>query len=185
MPPETPDPLILTLALDPADQERFDALRRRHFPAARNHLGAHVTLFHALPGAALEAVTAVVAAAARRPAFALPVTRVRSLGRGVAYDLGGDELPGLHAALQRDLAAVAGEEGLTRQDAQRLSAHVTVQNKVTPAEARALHAELAEGFTPWTTTATGLALWHYRGGPWEAIGVHRFDDPEARDPEVP
>src|SRR6476469_7699644 len=43
-------PLIVTLLLDDAAQQRFDALRTAHFPAERNHLAAHVTLFHALPG---------------------------------------------------------------------------------------------------------------------------------------
>ena len=43
-------PLIVTLTLDAPARERFDALRRRHFPPERNHLAAHLTLFHALPG---------------------------------------------------------------------------------------------------------------------------------------
>ena len=40
-------PLIVTLLLEDAAQERFDRLRAAHFPAERNHLAAHVTLFHA------------------------------------------------------------------------------------------------------------------------------------------
>ena len=46
-------PLIVTLALDEAAEARFDGLRQEHFPLERNHLRAHVTLFHALL-AALE-----------------------------------------------------------------------------------------------------------------------------------
>jgi hypothetical protein len=47
------DPLILTLGLDRASFERFEALRRAHFPPALNRVPAHVTLFHHLPGEAL------------------------------------------------------------------------------------------------------------------------------------
>ena len=53
-------PLIVTALLDEQAQEWFDRLRRNHFPPARNHLDAHLTLFHRLPDdpvivAALEA----------------------------------------------------------------------------------------------------------------------------------
>ena len=44
------EPLVVTLLLEPSAQERFDRVRAAHFPAERNHLAAHVTLFHALPG---------------------------------------------------------------------------------------------------------------------------------------
>jgi hypothetical protein len=57
-------PLIVTLLLDDAAQARFDRLRAAHFPSARNHLAAHVTLFHALPG---ELLTEVRDACGRRP----------------------------------------------------------------------------------------------------------------------
>ena len=64
-----PEPLIVTLLLEEAAQQRFDRLREQHFPPERNHLAAHVTLFHALPGEQLDAVRADLAAAADRPAF--------------------------------------------------------------------------------------------------------------------
>ena len=49
-------PLIVTLKLDDAAQTYFNALRRQHFPPAINYLGAHLTLFHHLPGAEVDAV---------------------------------------------------------------------------------------------------------------------------------
>ena len=55
-------PLILSAVLDAPVQERLDALRRAHFPPERNHLDAHVTLFHHLPGAEEDAVATAVAA---------------------------------------------------------------------------------------------------------------------------
>ena len=51
-----PAPLILSAVLDAPVQRRLDALRRTHFPPDRNHLDAHVTLFHHLPGAEEDAV---------------------------------------------------------------------------------------------------------------------------------
>jgi 2'-5' RNA ligase len=161
-------PLIVTLLLDEAAQQRFDRLRAAHFPAARNHLRAHVTLFHALPGEQLAAVRDQLAAAAARAPFDVAVTGVRSLGRGVALDLAAPEL----TTLRRSLAG-AFDPWLTRQDRQWSRPHVTVQNKVEPDVARALLAELSAAFVPETVTARGLALWHYRGGPW---------DPEAEFP---
>ena len=165
-----PAPLILTLDLDPAAAAQFGDLRRRWFPAARNQLDAHLTLFHALPGDREPEVTAVVRTAARRLPFEVRVTGVRLLGRGVAYDLSAPELGPVRAAVA---GAFAGD--LTRQDRQPLRAHVTVQNKVEPAVARRLHAELSASFAPWTARATGLSLWWYDGGPWRAAGTAAFD----------
>ena len=157
-------PLVVTLLLDEASQQRFDALRQAHFPAERNVLAAHVTLFHALPGEQEARVRGDLVAAAGRAPFAVQVTRVRSLGRGVAYDLRADELTALRARLADGWADL-----LTRQDASRHSPHVTVQNKATPERARALLAELSAGFAPYEVTATGLGLWRYLGGPWEPV----------------
>lgn len=50
--------------------------------------------------------------------------------------------------------------------------HVTVQNKVDSAVARALHEDLAAGFAPWTVRCTGLAPWRFLGGPWAAVGEY-------------
>ena len=162
-------PLVVTLQLDAASQERFDRLRRAHFPAERNHLHAHVTLFHALPGQQEHAVRDDLTEAAQRPPYDVRVTRVRSLGRGVAYDLRSDLLQEQRAALARRWAP-----WLTAQDARPHAAHVTVQNKVEPAAARALLEQLQAAFVPYDVTATGLALWRYLGGPWEPVETYRF-----------
>lgn len=166
-------PLVVTLALDEADQRRLDDLRRAHFPPERNHLGAHVTLFHALPGERGGHVRALLEGATRRAPFPVEVTGVRLLGRGVALVLRSDDLTGLHTRLQRDAVDAFGD-AVTAQDRQRLSAHVTVQNKVSPERARALHAELSAGFAPGRVEATGLALWRYAGGPWEHLSTELF-----------
>ncbi|MEA1831316.1 2'-5' RNA ligase family protein [Methylobacterium durans] len=166
---DTTDPLILTLALDADTFARFDGLRRRHFPERLNHIPAHVTLFHHLPGPEERGVTEAVAALVRTVAAPeVAVTGLRFLGRGVAFSLESEALTGLRARL-----AKAFEGHLTAQDRQGWRPHVTVQNKVEPEAARALHAELEQGFRPFRFTAPGLILWRYLGGPWAERA--RFD----------
>ncbi|SDN53241.1 2'-5' RNA ligase superfamily protein [Klenkia soli] len=162
-------PLVVTLLLADGAQQRFDALRDRHFPADRNHLQAHVTLFHAVPGEHLAAVRDDLGTAADRPGFEVEVSGVRSLGGGVAFDLHSDDVTDLRTALAR-----AWAPWLTRQDAQWKHPHVTVQNKVAPAAARALHADLAAGFTPYAVPSVGLGLWRYEGGPWSPVARYAF-----------
>jgi predicted GNAT family acetyltransferase/2'-5' RNA ligase len=166
-----PAPLILSAVLDEPVQRRLDALRRAHFPPERNHLDAHVTLFHQLPGAEVDAVAAAVAGAAREhPEPDVEVTGVRSLGRGVAVTLASPALAAVRAALAREWAP-----WLTPQDrTKRGDLHVTVQNKVTPAAARALLARLSPVVVPERTRAVALALWRYRDGPWEPVDRFAF-----------
>ena len=92
-----------------------------------------------------------------------------SLGRGTAIRI---ESPGL-AAIRADLAdAFAGL--LVPQDKAGWRPHVTLQNKVDPAQARALRAMLDRDFRPRAVVIAGLAAWRYRGGPWEALSRHMF-----------
>jgi 2'-5' RNA ligase len=166
-----PEPLIVTLLLEEAAQQRFDRLREQYFPPERNWLAAHVTLFHALPDEQLDAVREDLSKAADRPAFDVAVTGVRFLGRGVAYSLESPEVSALRAGL-----VSAWLPWLTPQDRQRHAPHVTVQNKVAPADARALHDRLLAEFVPYDVRARGLGLWRYLGGPWEPVGELNFGE---------
>ena len=157
-------PLIVTLALDDAARERFDALRRAHFPPDRNHLAAHVTAFHALPGERPGDVAEDLRASAPEAPVAVAVTGVRFLGRGVAYDLSAPRAEAARADLAHRWEAV-----LTAQDRQRWRPHVTVQNKVAPEVARALHVRLTAEHVRDEVTGVGWALFRYRGGPWEHV----------------
>jgi 2'-5' RNA ligase len=163
-------PLVVTLQLDDASQRALDALRSRHFPADRLVVGAHVTLFHALPGEQEVEVREALAEAADREPLDVGVTGVRFLGSGVAYELAVDSVV---------RAPIAARFALTRQDAQPWRPHVTVQNKVPAEQARSLHQALAAEFVPWTARAEGLALWRYVGGPWEPLGSYPFRSRQA------
>jgi hypothetical protein len=139
-------------------------LRRRHFPPGRNVVPAHVSLFHAVPGEHGERVLADVERAARRPPFSLRVDGVHRLGRGTALRLHAPQLAEVH-----DELAAAWQQWLTAQDRQPLRAHVTVQNKVQPEQARETAALLEAALEPWTAEAVGIDVWQYVGGPWSHV----------------
>lgn len=158
------DPLILTLGFDPVSFQRLDGLRRAHFPPRLNLIPAHLTLFHHLPRDRLAEVTQQIETiASTTPAFEVRFTALRKLGRGTALHVEAPELIALRSRLAKAFA-----DHLTPQDRQGFRAHVTIQNKVTLAEAAALHDLLNATFQPWSATAEALLLWWYRGGPWEA-----------------
>lgn len=164
----TDSPLIVSLLLDEQTQSRFEAERTRLFPADRLKIGAHVTLFHALPMHLRDDVGTVLREAASRQPLPVQVHDVYSLDRGVAYRLVSHELERLHTGWQ-----ARWREHLTRQDAQPLHAHVTVQNKVTGSLARRTLDDLRAAFTPWTAQGIAFELWRYDAGPW--IPLERFD----------
>jgi hypothetical protein len=166
-----PAPLILTLAMDEASFGFLDRQRRQYFPPDRNFIPAHVTLFHALPGTEIDSLLHDVMEMSRRQqALDLAATGLRLLGRGVAYTLVSPGLLTLRATL-----AERWSRWLTPQDRQSYRPHVTIQNKVDPAVAKATFTELQASFTPVSIVGEGLHLWHYRGGPWEEACTVRFE----------
>lgn len=151
---------IVTLQLDAQSHAEFERMRQMYYPPELNRIAAHLTLFHTLPDT--PETSDALRAAARRPGFAVEVTGLRSLGRGVAYVLASPDLLALHATL-----AARFEEHLSAQDRQRFMPHVVIQNKAGAEAAKTLLRTLRNGFTPFRVMATGLELWHYLGGPWQ------------------
>lgn len=165
-------PLILTAKLDETAQTSFDALRQRYFPAHRNLVPAHLSLFQQLPGRNLQQVRADLEEVCSEFApFAARVDGLRFLGKGVAYTLDSPELRALHRQLSR-----GWEPFLEAQDLQGLSAHITVQNKVSPHDARRLYEYLDANFAPTVAVVEGVSLWRYLGGPWETVQDFLFSD---------
>jgi 2'-5' RNA ligase len=163
-------PLILTVQMDDRSQERFDRLRKLHFPPERNYLNAHLTLFHKLPGERETEISADLREVCREQApLTLAAMGLRFLGRGVAYELSSPQL----SALRRELVR-CWDPWLGAQDRQGFRPHITVQNKVPPERARALHQELQATFSPFEVEGLGLLLWRYLGGPWEPAGTYLF-----------
>jgi 2'-5' RNA ligase len=169
-------PLILTLQMDERSQEHFDRLRELHFPPDRNYLGAHLTLFHKLPGEREAEISNGLREICREhEPLVLAATGLRSLGRGVAYELSSPQL----SALRRELVR-SWEPWLGAQDRQGFKPHITVQNKVSPEQAGVLHQELQATFSPFEVEGIGLSLWRYLGGPWELAGTYLFGESDRQ-----
>ena len=164
-----PAPIIVTALLGKADAAAFDAVRRRWFPPERNHLAAHLTMFHHLPPSIEPELKSRLAVAVRRKAPMACVTGLMSLGRGVAYGVDAPELEVIRADLAQAFSGL-----LTPQDQAAWRPHITVQNKVEPAVAKATLAELQRDFSPHPLAIAGLASWWYRGGPWQPLSRHMF-----------
>ena len=163
-------PIIVTAMMGKSDQIWANALRTAHYPMERNVVKAHISLFHHLPPLHWPEFKKRLATIARE--YAPPraiLSDVMMLGRGVAYRV---ECPEL--LTMRDTLAEGFTGLLTPQDQARPRLHVTVQNKVEPVVAKALHAELSADFQPRPFSITGLSAYYYRGGPWEAIQSWSF-----------
>ena len=64
--------------------------------------------------------------------------------------------------------------GTPSQDRAGWSAHVTIQNKVAPRDARALVAALGSTYDKRPIRIAGLGLHSYLGGPWETLRTFPF-----------
>lgn len=163
-------PIIITAEMGKADQAWANALRREHFPLERNHLAAHITLFHHLPpGHLAEIKSRLAALASDHPSPVAHLSELMMLGRGVAYRIDSPELLAIRDELAEGFAGL-----LIAQDQARPRLHITVQNKVEPAVAKALHAKLSATFRPRPLVICGLAAHYYKGGPWEHIQSWKF-----------
>ncbi len=163
-------PLILTLKLDAESFAFFDSLRQKNFPAERNILAAHVTLFHNLPGNQRERIEIDLSELCRRyKPFTLRFSTWRFLGRGTAIEIESTDLNCL-----RDELKNIWIEWLTSQDRQKFKPHITVQNKVAPESARILFDNLSANWSSRNGSGIGIQLWHYLNGPWKLAEEFTF-----------
>ena len=144
-------------------------MRRKHFPPERNKVRAHVTLFHALPPSVEGEVRRMIADLVREPPPPARIVAIMPLGGGTAFHIESPALDAIHAEMVERLHGV-----LTAQDRARRKLHVTVQNKVSGAQAKALQAELAQAFHPRDFAFAGLSLHRYLGGRWDDAGTWPF-----------
>ena len=104
-------PIIVTALIGAPDFAFLDALRRAHFPPDRNHLRAHLTLFHHLQPSCVEELKHLLqdeARAAELSEFGLDLERfgpAAMLVRGVPAMLGQADVKGLVTDLADELAA--------------------------------------------------------------------------------
>ncbi len=165
-----PRPLILTALLEPGVMAKLEAMRRHWYPPERNQVPAHVSLFHQLPGREFDAVKRrLKAIAAECPPPRVTVAGVKSLGQGVALRLASPDLVALRGELADDWDTL-----LIPQDRAGFDPHVTIQNKASPAQARACFQALSASFVPYETRAVALAVWRYLDGPWQPLAEIGF-----------
>ena len=163
------NPLIVTATFGDGDNGWLQQLRRTHYPAERNRVPAHLTLFrHLAPGLDGE-VGRRIAGYAATPAPRATIAGIMDLGQGTALRIESEELEDMRYDL-----ALALQGMLTPQDMTPWRPHVTIQNKVERKEARRLQAQLRAAFEPRPLAIRGLALWRYLGGPWEPVKSWTF-----------
>lgn len=161
--------LIVTAELAPPDFAWLDKLRKAHFPAERNHLSAHLTMFHALPPSVEGEVRSTLARLATEPPPRASIEGLMNLGGGVAFRIASQDLDRIRAELAQDFHGL-----LTAQDSGGWRPHVTIQNKVPLKDARALLERLESDFRPRPLAISGLGFHRYLDGPWEKLAIYPF-----------
>ena len=161
--------LIVTAELGQDDFAWLEGLRRAHYPADRNRVPAHLTMFHSLPPSAEREVRARLSELANAPPPRARIEGLMDLGGGVAFRVVSDDLDRIRDRLAEMLRGLLGA-----QDAGGWRPHVTIQNKVPPRTPRAVPIELQRRFGGRPLAIRGLGLHRYRDGPWEPVAVFPF-----------
>jgi hypothetical protein len=161
--------LIVTAEIALRDFSWIEGLRRAHYPAERNLVPAHLTIFHALPPSSEAELRTRLSRVGQTPPPIASIAGLMDLGGGVAFRIVSPDLDCLREDLADGLHGLLGA-----QDSGGWRPHVTIQNKVAPKVARSLIASLERGFVQRPLAISGLALHRYLGGPWETIAVYPF-----------
>lgn len=162
-------PLIVSADFSQPDFAWLEGVRRANYPPEHNRVPAHLTMFQGLPPSALEEVKHQLALHAAGPAPRAMMTGLMNFGEGVAFRIVSEELETIRNAIADHFHGL-----LCAPDAAGWRPHVTVQNKVSAKQARALIAELERDFHSRPLGIAGLSLHRYRGGPWETVATYRF-----------
>jgi hypothetical protein len=161
--------LIITAEIAAQDLAWLDRLRRAYYPADRNRVPAHLTMFHSLPPSAEHEVRRSLARFATEPRPEASIEGVMNLGGGVAFRIASPDLDVIRGKLAEDFHGL-----LSAQDSGGWRPHVTIQNKVSAKEARELIATLERDFRARPLAIGGLGLHRYLDGPWEKLAVYPF-----------
>jgi hypothetical protein len=161
--------LIITAEIGAEDFAWLNRLRRAHYPAERNRLPAHLTMFHALPPSAEGEARSRLSHFGDLPPPSATIAGLMDLGGGVAFRIVSPDLDRIRNELAHVLRGLLGP-----QDSGGWRPHVTIQNKVAPKVARALLAELERNFRPRPLMISGLGLHRYLEGPWEKLAIYSF-----------
>lgn len=162
-------PLIVTALFAPGDDGWLQELRRTHYPPELNRVPAHLTLFRHLPPSLEAELSSRLAAATNATPPAAGIVDVMDLGEGTALRVESEVLSEV-----RETLADAFHGLLTPQDQAPWRPHITIQNKVSPRDARRLQQHLRATLMPRPLAIRALASWRYLGGPWEPLRTYPF-----------
>ena len=162
-------PLIVTADFATDDLAWLEGLRRAHYPAERNRVPVHLTMFQGLPPSAVEEVKQQLSHHAAGPPPVATIAGLMNLGGGVAYRVVSDDLDAIREAIADHFHGL-----LCAPDAAGWRPHITVQNKVAPRQAKQLLDELERGFRARPLGIAGLSVHRYRNGPWEPVATYKF-----------
>lgn len=157
-------PVIITCKFEDEVEEYFNSFREQYFPKAENRVKAHLTLFRHILLPDINVLDTVKQTTSNAKPFDVLVENIVFTGRGVAFVIKSDKLTHLHKKLQQAFKAL-----LTPQDKQGLWPHITIQNKASVNESKALAITLQKDFKPFSATIVGLELFYYLNGPWKFI----------------
>src|ERR1700740_2365688 len=128
-----------------------------------------MTMFHALPPSAEAEVRSTLKRLVSEPPPVASIDSLMDLGGGVAFRVVSPELDRIRRELAEDLHGLLGA-----QDSGGWRPHITIQNKVSPKEARALKARLERDFKRRPLAISSLGLYRYLGSPWEKLAIYAF-----------
>jgi hypothetical protein len=160
--------LIVTAEIG-SDFGWLDDLRQRNFPPERNQLPAHLTMFHAIAPSAEQELRHILQGLATLPPPQAWIAGLMNLGGGVAFRIASDDLDAIRAEIAERLHGL-----LTAQDSAGWSAHITIQNKVLPRDAKALMMTISDRYDHRPIHLPALGLHRYLGGPWERLRTFPF-----------
>jgi len=170
-------PFLITLGFDPSTFDRLDGLRRRYFPAERNQVPAHLSMFHQLPATEWDAIDEELARVTRdHPPISVQFIGPKPTEHGVMLAV---QAPGL-ATIRGELAKTFSRH-LTAQDRQPYHPHVMIMNKADRVEAERALLEIQSSWNPWSGMGDRLILWRYLGGPWDEAASYPFSRPTVAD----
>jgi len=161
--------LIVTAELGQGDFSWIEGLRRANYPPERNHVPAHLTMFHALPPSSETELRARLGRIVCRPPPSTTIAGLMDLGGGVAFRIVSPGLDEIRDELGEHLHGLLGA-----QDSGGWRPHITIQNKVPIKHARDLIERLEAQFRPRSLAISGLGVHRYLDGPWERIATYAF-----------
>jgi hypothetical protein len=162
-------PLIVTADFAADDFAWLEGLRRAHYPVEFNRVPVHLTMFQGLPPSTIDGIKHQLAIHSAAPRPRAILAGLMSFTSGVAFRVVSDELEAIRDAIADHFHGL-----LCGPDAAGWRPHITIQNKVSPKEAKELLDGLGRDFKPRPLGIAALSVHRYRGGRWETLASYSF-----------